>query len=316
MKLLFTADWHIKLTSKQIPYEFQWNRFILLFDLILEQLKYHDALVIGGDLFDTEPNSDEIALFLNFYSKKALLHSSKPVYIFAGNHDLYSKKKVSFLKKLLKPLVEVTYIDEFTSTKYFDILPYQHLTNIANFTPKNKLLLTHVRGDILPHVKAEIDLDLFNHWDLVAAGDLHDISNSQRNIVYPGSPLTTHYNKSIVKKGFLSINCSDLTYKFVELEIPQLIRLELESEADVFEEAFHHYEFIIKGTQSELSKVTSSKVKKKLTTQEKTTSTLNLSNTSSIYEELEAYFGTVLRFEQHKIEEIMNLFDRGLDAQD
>ena len=47
-------------------------------------------------------------------------------------------------------------------------------------------LFTHVRGEIPPHVKPEVDLDRFEDFPIVFAGDLHAHSNSQRNIVYPG----------------------------------------------------------------------------------------------------------------------------------
>lgn len=314
MRILFTADWHIKLTSKQVPFQWQWNRYILLFTKLLDALKEHDLLVIGGDLFDTEPNSDEIALFLEFYNMKSILCSSKRVILYAGNHDLYSKRKEAFLEKLLAPLPEITYVDKPTTLYGLDIVPYQYISRIDEIEQNSEILLTHVRGEIPPHVKAEINLDYFNSWKLVLAGDLHDYSNSQRNILYPGSPLTTHYMRNESSKGFLSVDSDTLEHKFVEMEIPQLIRKEIESEADIIEDGFHHYEFIIKGSQKELASVTSSKVKKKLTSIEKSDAKLNLTTTSTLTEELELYFKEVLNFDNNRVDKILQLFDRGLDA--
>ncbi len=314
MRILFTADWHIKLTSKNIPFEWQWNRFIGLFHAILEHLKEHDILVIGGDIFDTEPNVDEIALFLEFYKHKCLVADSKPVIVYSGNHDLYAKRKESFLSKLCSSLPDLIYVDKPTSLYGMDIVPYHYISKIETINPTNKILLTHVRGEIPPHVKPEINLDLLTGWPLVLAGDLHDYSNSQRNIVYPGSPLTTHFNKSKTTKGFISVNSDTLEHKFVKLEIPQLIRLEIESEMDVVEDDFHHYEFILKGTQQELAQVVSTKVKKKITSLEKSDAKLDLMATSSITEELEIYFKQVMKFDDSRIKNIIHLFDEGLDA--
>ena len=314
MKVLFTADWHIKLTSKQVPFQWQWDRYLALFSEIISALQFHDLLVIGGDLFDTEPNSDEIALFLEFYKMKATLCNDKRVLIYSGNHDLYSKRKESFLARLLAPLPEITYVDKPTYIYGLDVIPYQYIKQIDEIENNSKILLTHVRGDIQPHVKAEINLDYFNSWDLVLAGDLHDYSNSQRNILYPGSPVNTHYMKGLATKGYLSVDTETLEHKFVELELPQLIRKEIESEADAIEDGFHHYEFIIKGSQQELATVTSSKIKKKLTSVEKSDAKLNLTTTSTISEELELYFKEVLKFEEPRVQKILQLFDRGLDA--
>ena len=57
-------------------------------------------------------------------------------------------------------------------------------------------MFTHVRGEIPPHVKPEVDLDMFEDFPVVFAGDLHAHSNTQRNIVYPGSPMTTSFHRS------------------------------------------------------------------------------------------------------------------------
>jgi len=50
----------------------------------------------------------------------------------------------------------------------------------------------------LPHVKPEVDLDRFEDFPVVFAGDLHAHSNTQRNIVYPGSPMTTSFHRKEV----------------------------------------------------------------------------------------------------------------------
>ena len=60
-------------------------------------------------------------------------------------------------------------------------------------------LFTHVRGEIPPHVVPEVDLERFDKFKTVFAGDLHAHENTQRNIVYPGSPMTTSFHRNEVQ---------------------------------------------------------------------------------------------------------------------
>ena len=56
MKILFSADWHIKLGQKNVPREWQVNRYKMLFEKlhVLEELV--DLHIIGGDVFDVDGN--------------------------------------------------------------------------------------------------------------------------------------------------------------------------------------------------------------------------------------------------------------------
>ena len=79
MKMLFTADWHIKLGQKNVPKEWQINRFHIMVDE-LQQFDY-DIMVIGGDIFDRLPSLDELSLYFELIKK-----FDKPTYIFDGIH--------------------------------------------------------------------------------------------------------------------------------------------------------------------------------------------------------------------------------------
>ena len=52
---------------------------------------------------------------------------------------------------------------------------------------------------------AIVILNRFKRFPVVFAGDLHAQKNSQRNIVYPGSPMTTSFHRSKVNTGVLVI---------------------------------------------------------------------------------------------------------------
>ncbi|MCB1712368.1 MAG: metallophosphoesterase [Candidatus Riesia sp.] len=224
-KLLFCADEHVLLRRKKVPAEFELNRYKLLFSKLLELSNDHDIVIHGGDMFDRQPTISEVALVVDYLNNQI-----RPTYIIDGNHEA-TKKGESFLSELSvlvsNPLVhiitEVGTVDVTGATIGF--VPY---TCLKTFTGKEiaaDILITHVRGEIPPHVKPEVDLSVFSKFSLVLAGDLHSHSNSQLNIVYPGSPLTTSFYRNKPTKGVLSVDCSTREYKFIDLKLPALLRV-------------------------------------------------------------------------------------------
>ena len=80
MKLLFTADWHIKLNNK-LPLEWVKSRYFALVDLINQEKV--DLVVIGGDIFDVpKPSVEEIELYHNL-----MMNINHHVRIYSGNHE-------------------------------------------------------------------------------------------------------------------------------------------------------------------------------------------------------------------------------------
>ena len=52
IKILHSADWHINLHKKKVPYEWQANRFRLFFEEIHKLEKDCDVHILAGDVFD------------------------------------------------------------------------------------------------------------------------------------------------------------------------------------------------------------------------------------------------------------------------
>jgi len=50
MKILFTADWHIKLGQKNVPMPWACSRYDLFFEVVHELESEVDLHVIGGGL--------------------------------------------------------------------------------------------------------------------------------------------------------------------------------------------------------------------------------------------------------------------------
>ena len=109
-----------------------------------------------------------------------------------------------------------------------------------------------MRGEIPPHVLPEVDLDLFEKFKVVFAGDLHAHENTQRNIVYPGSPMTTSFHRSKVQTGYLLID-EDWSWKWEPFCLPQLIRKTVTDPNDMVPTDFDHTIYELEGDVQDLS---------------------------------------------------------------
>jgi len=307
MKVLFSADWHIKLGQKNVPREWQKARYEMLFDK-LHELKA-DIHIIGGDIFDKEPKPEELSLFFEFIQKV-----NKPTYIYDGNHEATRKGKtfLVYLSRVCSRINDmVTIIDGVCTIPFtnIDCIPYTHLKtfNPNNFT--NDILCTHVRGNIPPHVVSEIDLENFKRWKVVLAGDLHAYENSQLNILYPGSPLSITFHRSKINNGVIIFDTETFEHEWIDLKLPQLIRKTVSNKNDIIPTEYDHTIYEVTGNILELSDIdTSSSIIDKKIISTKTDTVLDLSN-KSITEELELYFRDVLKLSKEDIGNTMRVFN-------
>lgn len=308
MKVLFTADLHIRIGQKNIPREWALNQYDIMFNEIDRVFKEEncDIEVHGGDIFDKVPTMEELSVYIGYLWRDA----ERIRVIFDGNHEA-TKKGDTFLK-YLKPMIP----DETSLCNglgnyydYFDILPYTDLHKLDKVRGDHKVLLTHVRGNIPPHVKAEVDLTLFDKWDIVFAGDLHAHSNSQRNIVYPGSPRTVTFHRNEVKLGVITFDTDKpLEWKWHEIRVPQLLRKTIENPNDIIKTNFHHTIYELTGNVLDLAKVDrdSDLLDKKIIQNEKPP-TLDLAN-MTIEEELEKYLTQITNLSKPEVKEVMEVF--------
>lgn len=305
MKVLFSADWHIKLGQKNVPREWQKNRYKLLFEKIHDIPA--DIHILGGDIFDKVPNPEEISLFFDFVRKATI-----PTYIYDGNHEATRKGKtfLVFLSKACKginPLVEI--LDGITTIGNMDIIPYTHLKTFKPENFNNDVLCTHVRGSIPPHVIPEIDLELLSRWKTVLAGDLHAYENSQLNILYPGSPLSITFHRNKVKNGVILFDSETHEHEWVDLKLPQLIRKTISKKEEIIPTEYNHTIYEITGNILELSNIdTSSSLIDKKIISKKSDTTLDLKN-KTIEEELELYFREVIKLSTTDIVDTMRIFN-------
>ena len=305
--ILFTADWHIKLGQKNVPIPWACARYQHFFDQIYDLEKNVSLHIIGGDLFDRVPSMDELTLYFDFVRQQKVR-----TIIYDGNHEA-TKKNYTFFSNLIRatkdinPLVEVI-----TETYYEDnwaILPYAdlHKKNCIE-TIDADYLFTHVRGEIPPHVIPEVDLKRFDKFKTVFAGDLHAHENTQRNIVYPGSPMTTSFHRNIVKTGYLTID-DNFDWTWHKFELPQLIRKTVDSPDEMVQTDFHHTIYELEGDVQDLAKVKNSELLDKKVVKRTVEATLNLHAEMTMSDELGIYLKEILSLDDDKIRNIMGVFN-------
>ena len=308
--ILFTADWHIKLGQKNVPVDWAVNRYHLFFDQIHLLEKQVDCHIIGGDLFDRLPTMEELELYFTFISEVTI-----PTLIFDGNHEATKKYKTFFtnLKAATRSVNSMVDVIDYSYTdSKISILPYVdlHKKNCVDKFNKNKPLFTHVRGEIPPHVKPEVDLSMFDEFPVVFAGDLHSHSNTQRNIVYPGSPMTTSFHRSKVDTGYLLIDeNNEYTWEWKKFELPQLLRKTVTSPEEMIPTIFDHTIYEIEGDMQDLANVEDSSLLDKKVIKRSTEASLVIDKDMTKEEELVEYLTYILEIPEEKISNILGTYN-------
>lgn len=313
MKILFTADVHIKLGQKNVPIPWARSRFEMFIEQFAEMQKQADLVVIGGDVFDRLPTMDEVELYFDLVAS-----FTKPTIIYPGNHEMIKKDTtfLSFLKRAthrLNKLVRV--VDEIESDLLggdIDIIPYNRLKqwveNYQDYDFNGRILFTHVRGEIPPHVKPEVPLNLFNRWQVVLAGDLHSYENSQRNILYPGSPYTTSFHRNTVRTGAILLDSDTLDHVWLEFELPQLIKSTVVAGQPTPATTFHHTVYEVEGDLHELGTLEDNELIDKKVVKRAQETQLILDPQLSLAEEVKEYLTYILQLGPDAISETLKEF--------
>jgi len=254
---------------------------------------------------------EELELYFSFIRRVGI-----PTIIYDGNHEATKKNKTFFtqLKQVsrdINPLINIVDISYIDQDLGYGILPYADLHrkgSIDHFDTRMPLF-THVRGEIPPHVKPEINLDLLADFPVVFAGDLHAHSNTQRNIVYPGSPMTTSFHRAKVKTGYLLINEGDWSWMWEEFKLPQLIRKTVSDPADMVATDFDHTIYEIQGDIQDLAGIKNTDLLDKKVVIRKTEAALIIDKDMTMEEELVEYLSYILEISEDKIPDILGTYN-------
>jgi len=314
MKILSVADIHINLHKKKIPYEWQVNRFALLFNKLLELEKDCDVTVISGDIFDKKPEPDEICLFLSYANAV-----KKPTIAIPGNHEASTKGK-SFLEYFEQDnVINNSNFILSTSNKRvtvnnqgFQLFPYGEMQtrNIPAYVSRD-ILVTHIRGEVPPHITPEFDFEKIRPWNLVLLGDLHfNHKYKDYPVYYPGSPLNTTFDRDDKRSYGVDIITltSDTQYEieFIDLKLPKLIRRTVEAGTELKPDPINHVVYEVTGSIDKLSKVQNHELlDKKIADKPQENSKLDLVN-KTLPEELSLYLDFIKINNKKEVLELFN----------
>ena len=297
IRILSSADWHVNLHRKKIPAHWQMRRFQMLFERLLELEDRCDVHVIAGDLFDKEPDPDEICLVLSYLNSV-----QKPTLVIPGNHEATSKGRTFWEHFKLENTIKNPLVHIFTENSRFEVLgqgfclfPYGSVqTNNLPTYVDGDILVTHIRGEVPPHITAEYDFEKLRPWKLVLLGDLH-FRHKYKDypVYYPGSPLNTTFDRDDKREYGVDIitmrSIDDYAVNFVDLKLPKLIRRTVSVNQQMVQDVYHHIIYEVTGSIDELALVKKTDMlDKKMVEKPTTDATLDLKD-KSLYEELEIY---------------------------
>lgn len=307
MKILFLADLHIHF-PKKVPKDWQVKRFMMLVDEINKV--DCDLIILGGDTLDSsKPTTAEMALFFDFLSK--IKHRTL---VFSGNHEMLTKSH-SILWDLkdeitrCNPNIEVITSESYSINGWdtFDIIDYMDINKPFKVTAD--IAFTHVRGAIEPHVKPEIDLTKFSQYKRVYAGDLHSYENSQLNIFYPGSPLTTSFHRTRATKANGMFLINENGHEWIDLShLPQLLKKTITNEKEMVPTDYDFTIYELEGNIAELAAVSNSELlDKKVNNVVTKESKLDLKS-KTIEEQMQLYLKEIQHLPPSTIERLLRRF--------
>ena len=297
IRILSSADWHVNLHRKKIPYLWQLSRFQLMFDKLRALEKSCSVHVIAGDLFDKEPDADEICLVLSYLNTVQI-----PTLIIPGNHEATTKGSTFWEHFKLENTINNPNVHIYTENanevhagQRFCFFPYGSVqTNKLPDYYEDAILVTHIRGEVPPHITAEYDFEKIRPWKLTLLGDLHFRHRYRDyNVYYPGSPLNTTFDRDDKRNYGVDIieleSVDEYTVRFHNLDLPKLIRRTVPVGTRMIADPVDHVVYEVTGTIDELAKVERSDLlDKKMVDKPTGDSVLDLKD-KTVIEELEIY---------------------------
>lgn len=290
MQFIVSGDQHIKI-SKELPLEWQLNRFRMLWQTYIDLCHEHKAeLVLTGDLFhNAKPNLHETMLALELF--QLLEVNEVTARIIAGNHENlgaagttldYFQAVTDSSTHLQHCASIIREVAEGCELVFVGHDQLQRWLEVGSTTAceGTRVVFSHFRPTVNQFIQEEIDVEKFcNTADFIFAGDIH-MEFSLSNLVYTNSPLNNHFEPA-PNCGCLLVSLEDgkVDWKRIPLALPNLIQID--TTADKYEETldtFNFYRISISGTPEDLRQIKSTSENVKL---------LKIPEVSDTYVELE-----------------------------
>jgi DNA repair exonuclease SbcCD nuclease subunit len=309
IKILSSGDWHVNLRKKKVPYKWQESRYLQLFSKLHALEQMCNVHVISGDVFDETPNTDETCLVLSYLNAVTI-----PTLLIPGNHSS-TQKGHSFWEHFKrdnsitnnKVYLSVENERVTLAGQTFQTFPYGAVqTKQTPVHVPGDILVTHIRGEVPPHISAEYDFELLRSWKLILLSDLHfNHRYKDYPAYYPGSPLNTTFDRDDKRAYGVDIielrSIDDYTVHFHDLDLPKLIRRTVPVGTVMTADPKHHVIYEVTGTIDELALVEKSALlDKKMVDKPASSATLDLKD-KSIIQELELYLNHIKVADVHTV---------------
>lgn len=223
--------------KKDVPKEWQLNRYNLLFNTITDLCHEHNAhLIIAGDLFEkSKPSLEEQRLAFVFF--RSLKQAGIKCLLISGNHETLANGLDTFhyLDMGKDRTIDVHYApvpwywqldSERTGFTFVNHCNLNDEANKGNVFPKGyrKILISHFRCNINQFIKEEVDVEkLLQPHDLCIAGDIHQKLQYGDKLYYTGQPINKEFE---VKPDngviLLTIDVAGYQLERINLELPAL----------------------------------------------------------------------------------------------
>ena len=149
---------------------------------------------------------------------------------------------------------------------------------------------------------------MFDRWKVVLAGDLHSYENSQRNILYPGSPMSTSFHRNPVDNGVIIFDTETLKHEWISLGLPQLLRKTIKAGDEMPRTDYDHTVYEVEGDMTELGSLENHDLLDKKVTNRSHDVALMLEKDMTMAQELSEYLEFILNLSGSNIQEAMDEF--------
>ncbi len=163
MKILYTADWHLRckvpenrLESPSDFYQLQLDKIKEIFNILNNEA---DIMIIGGDLFDRY--KPEYSLLNDII--RILKSSKKPIYVVLGNHDLIGANLKSVRRSGVGALIEAKIVNYLFSTQDNVFSSETHSIRVRGY---------HYRLEVDPEKDYMFKKKFENTTDIIVTHDL------------------------------------------------------------------------------------------------------------------------------------------------
>ena len=243
------SDIHINLRRHSA---FETSRVLALAALLVS--KDYTHIVLNGDLLDhARPTLQEAKLAQDFI--KIISNINTMVYLLDGNHEAIDvSKKLSTYDYIQMP--SCVYIkDSVVQIEERDIrmVSWSHLKALSRPTAAD-LLITHVRCEVKPHIKAERDMMFLQEYPLCILGDIHSRYAPADNALYTSSPYAISFSSKDPKGSYIEINMEDMIPHYVDTNLAQKVKLVgvVEDFRDFTPDNKDIYNIVVSGTLEDL----------------------------------------------------------------